>query len=171
MSHKSDEYTDAGRLMWEAVNGICDHDGGDKLVSNGTNRSTDDGCDIPVSTRRCLRAHQEHNHTNDGQREAEIAEPETELRLGLAVDTTGSTTHPEIGEYAPHLLTDHRADDHTQELEAELLGVQIELLLQQLGHLHCCEDASEQEDHCVRAGGNQNRRVAGHGQWTDELIP
>lgn len=120
---------------------------------------------------RCLRANQEHNHTDDGQREAEIAEPETVFGLGLAVDATGATTHPEVGEYTTHLLANDGSDDHTQELETQLLGVQFELLFQQLGHLDCCEDASKQEDHGVCAGWNENGGVAGHGQWTDEFIP
>lgn len=171
LSHKSDEHTNAGCLLREAVNRIGDHHGGDKLVSHSANGSANDGRDVPVSARRCLRADQEHNHTNDGQREAEITEPETELGLSLAVNTAGSTAHPEIGQHAAHLFANHGADDHTQELEAQLLGVQLELLLEQLRHFDGCQNAAEQEDHCICAGWDQDRGVAGHCKWTNELIP
>lgn len=171
LTHERDEHTDAGCLLREAVNGIRDHHGRDQLVTNGSDGGANDRSHIPVAGGRGLGANQEHDNANDGQSEAKVAQPEAELRLGLAVQPPRPPVHPLIGHEAAHLLADERSDDHTQELQAQLLGVQLELALQQLWHLDGRQNTTEQEHHCIRTCGNHNGWVADHGQGPDELIP
>ena len=93
---KRDEHTDVTSFLREAIDSIGDHYRGDQLVSDSANSGADNGRYVPMSAGRFLRTDQEDDYADDGECETEVAEPQTEFRLSLAVDAAAAPAHPEV---------------------------------------------------------------------------
>lgn len=153
-----------------AVDGISDKHGGNDLVPSASKCNPDYRRDIPMQVRRLRRANQEDHHPDDREREARVAEPQSELRRRRATNLLRAAVHPGIGQDAAELLTDDGADDDAEELEAELLLVEVEFLAKELGQLDGDEDAAEEEGHGVGDGGEEDAELAAEEEGLDELI-
>ena len=116
------------------------------------------------------RAHQEDDHPGNGQQEPEIAQPEAEFRRRAAGDAARAEGHPGVGGVAAELLAQEGADDEPEELQAELLRVEGELGLEQLGHFDGVEDAAEEEDHGVGARGGEDGDVGEERERVVEFV-
>jgi len=68
------------------------------------------------------------------------------------------------------LLADNRADDGTQKLQAELLGVEVELLTEQLGDFDCDHDTCEEKHDRVRKSRDNDADLAEEAERSDELV-
>jgi hypothetical protein len=69
-----------------------------------------------------------------------------------------------------NLLTDDRADNDTEELETDLLGIEVKFLDEELGYFDSDKDGGEEENHRVCACGDHDTRVSGHTKRGDELV-
>ena len=90
----------------------------------------------------------------------DIREPDAVLRFDLvrATRLCPLTAHPKAA--APgQLLTEDRADDEANKLQADLLGVEAEFRREDLGDLHGAEDGNKVEYDRVRDGWNDDTRV------------
>ena len=126
----------------------------DNLVPERRNPSPYNGRDPPLPLGRLLSADEKDNHAGNSNQVPEVAEPETELGWGTAgifgsVHEVSCTAHPEIRHDTAHLFAEEGADDEAEELEAELLRVEGEFLLQELWDLDRVEHGGEEEDHAV----------------------
>lgn len=100
--------------------------------------------------------HEKDNNTGDGQRLADVAEPEAVLGGRRGARLLAALVHPHVGEAAADLLADDGAQDEGQELQADLLGVELVLFGEDLRDLDGRHDVGPQEDHRVRDGREQD---------------
>lgn len=152
------------------VDSIGDEHRRDNLISTTSKRNTDYRCDIPLQIRRLRRAHQENNHADNPERKSWVAEPQSELRRGRAANLLCATIHPGIGQDATELLADDGADDDSEELEAELLLIEVELLAKELGQLDGDEDAAEEKGHGVGDGGEEDAELSAEEEGLNKLV-
>ena len=71
---------------------------------------------------------------------------------------------------ASYLLAERRAHYGAEELEAELLGVEVEFLHEELGDFDGGEDRGEEEDHGVCAGGDDDAGVGKEAEGRYEFV-
>jgi len=118
-----------------AVYCIRDEDGSDKLVSECRDTDSDDGRHVIVT--QVLGLNAEDEEADEGAEEARVGEPETVLRSHgpRSSQLGGSTPHEEIRTVAADLLADDGTDDHPEELETDLLGVEVEFRREELRDL------------------------------------
>ena len=67
------------------------------------------------------------------------------------------------------MFADDGADDETEELKTKLLRVEAKFHAEELGEFDGDEHGSEEEDHGVGDGGDQDGGISGHGEGLDEF--
>lgn len=169
LADKSDEDTDAGSFLLMTVDSIGDQDGSDDLVSDGGNGGTDEGCDVPLLG--VIGLNEEDNVADDTEEETRVAKPETVFRQRTVTSRhlASLALHPEIGQNTSELFTNDSTDDDTGKLIANLLSVEVVLFLEELRNLDCDKNGSEQEDHGVRSGRDDDGSVTAHGQGLNKV--
>lgn len=80
-----------------------------------------------------------------------------------------SPTHEEVGTSTTKLLTKHRADNHSDELEANLLSVEVILWSKDLCDFHSKEHGGEVEDNALCDCWEENVRVGEHADLGPEV--
>lgn len=170
LPNKRDEDANATSLVRIAVNRIRDQHRGNNLIPRRRDPRPNHRRHIPMQIRRLLNPHQKHHHPDNRQRISQITQPQPELGCRFRRRSLlPLPPHPEITRIPADLLADDRADDDAEELQAELLAVEVEFLAEELRDLDGDEDGGEEEDHCVRAGGDHDARVLCHSEGRDEL--
>lgn len=152
------------------IHGVGHEDRRHHLVSHARQRDADDGGDVPVHVLRLLGPDEEHHCADDGEDEACVAQPQAMFGGGWAAGLAGATIHPEVGEGAAELLADDGADDEREELVSELLGVEGELLAEQLREFDGHEDGAEEEGHGVGESGDGDAGFGDEGEGVDEIV-
>lgn len=100
---------------------------------------------------------------------SDVAQPQTVLSPWRSTNLLLSQSHPSVTNQATNLLADHRANDHAEELHADLLGVEAELLGEYLRDLDCEGNATPEEDHGVGTGWNEHAGLGDIGQGLHEV--
>ena len=168
-SDNVDEDADAGAVLDVAVDGVCDEDGGDDLISYGGDGNADDGSDVPLAGGGLLQTDAEEDQTDHGEEEADVAEPQSVLGRRASSKFLSALVHPEIADSAAELLADNKTDHDAEELETELLGVESELGDQKLRNLDREKDAAESEHDGVSDSGDPDGSVAEEEHGLDEF--
>lgn len=97
LPHECDKDSNTTRFLWVAVNSIRDQHSGDDLVPCCGDSSTDNRRDVPVTHWSLVDADQEDYQTADREKNANVAEPKSELRLGLLRGGfLRTSTHPHV---------------------------------------------------------------------------
>lgn len=100
---------------------------------------------------------------------SDVAQPQTVLSRWRSTNLLLSQSHPSITDQATDLLTNHRTDYHAEELHADLLGVETELLREDLGDLDGEGDTTPEEDHGVSTGWDEHAGLGNVGQGLNEV--
>jgi len=169
LADKGDEDTDTGSFFLVAIDSVGDKDSSDDLVSDGGNGGTDEGCDIPLLG--VISLDEEDNVTDDAEEEPRVTEPKTVFRKRAVASRhlAGLALHPEIRKNTSELFANDSTNDDTGELVSDLLSVEVVLLLEELRNLDSNKDGSEQEDHGVRSGRDDDGSVTTHGQRLNKV--
>lgn len=161
LAHKRDKHTDAGGFFLVAVDGVGDEDCSHDLIAHGGDGGADEGRHVPL-VRQVRELAQEHDVADHAEDEARVAEPETVFGRGALAggEFAGAALHPRVREDAAELFADEGADDDAGELVADLLGIEVEFFLEELGDFDRDEDRGEEEDHGVGCCSDHDGCVA-----------
>lgn len=131
------------------------------LISARPNTNPNDGRNIPVHAGRLLQAHAKNNQPNDDEHEAKVGDPQPVLwrRPQPVAELLGLAVEPPVAEGTAELLADDGADDHAEELEAQLLRVEAEFRDEDLRDFDGEEDGDEAEGYGVGDCGDEDGGV------------